>query len=88
MGRNHSIPDDYIEGNDTVDDVGMTSLSRGRGQDGQEELGGGMPIPNEESFMEGAADFEKEVVKHEETMFDDDIMHSLLQGINNNNQQK
>ena len=44
---------------------------------------------NEESFI-GVADFEQEVVKEsyinnqiEETLFDDDIMHSLLQGINN-----
>jgi hypothetical protein len=41
-------------------------------------------LNEEESFI-GVADFEQEVVKGshiEETLFDDDIMHSLLQGIN------
>ena len=46
-------------------------------------------LNEEESFI-GVADFEQEVVKNsyinnqnEETLFDDDIMHSLLQGITN-----
>ena len=50
---------------------------------GAEELGALM-LNEEDSFI-GVADFEQEVVKgshNEETLFDDDIMHSLLQGIN------
>lgn len=44
-----------------------------------EELGNLM-LNEEDSFI-GVADFEQEVVKgshNEETLFDDDIMHSLL----------
>lgn len=68
---------------DAVSDAGKPQVIKAVGHTGgNEDLS--VLMLNEESFI-GVADFEQEVVKdgfnnqNEETLFDDDIMHSLLQ---------